>query len=339
MIARLEDVAREAGVSTATVSRALRGLPNVSAETRQAVGRVATRLGYVASRTASNLASGRTLTVAVISPFMERWFFSQVIAAVERELRRSGYDALLIGLRQPDAGPREPFEPETLRGRADAIVVLTVPLTGAELDGVRRLGLPTVYVGASIGGAMCVRIDDMAAARSATEHLLQLGHTRIAHVGGDPRQQLNFSAPADRRAGWMTALRQAGVEPNPRYDVPGSFTAAGGLAAGLRLLGLPSPPTAVFAASDEMAFGVLAAARRLDIRVPEELSVIGVDGHELAEFLDLTTVVQPVARQGALAAELVLAAVQGDSARLPEHLVMPVELRVAGTTATYDGPV
>ena len=333
MITRIEDVAREAGVSTATVSRALRGLPNVSAATRATVSRVAADLGYVVSRTASTLASGRTLTVAVISPFMERWFFSQLIAAVEGRLRDNGFDALLIGLRQPDSGQRDPFEPETLRGRADAVVVLTVPLTGSELDGLRRLGLPTVYVGASIGGAMSVRIDDVAVARTATEHLLQLGHTQIAYVGGDPQQRLNFSAPADRRAGWMATMRGAGLDPAPEYDVPGRFTAAGGVAAGEQLLSLRHPPTAVFAASDEMAFGVLAAAAAAGVAVPGRLSVIGVDGHELSSLVGLTTVSQPVADQGRLAAEMVLEALAGEQLRRHEHVVVPGHLQLGRTTA------
>jgi LacI family repressor for deo operon, udp, cdd, tsx, nupC, and nupG len=333
MNARIEDVAREAGVSTATVSRALRGLPNVSAATRLTVSRVANELGYVVSRSASRLATGRTLAVAVIAPFMDRWFFGQAIAAVESELRQSGFDALLIGLSQPDDGIRQPFEPASLRGRVDAVIVLTVPLTGNELDGVRRLGLPTVYVGASVAGAMSVRIDDVSVARCATEHLLGLGHTRIAYVGGDPHQPLNFSAPADRRAGWMAALRDAGIEPVPAYDVPGVFTAAGGLAAGDALLSLSDRPTAVFAASDEMALGVLAAARRRGLRVPEQLSVIGVDGHELAVLQGLTTVEQPVARQGSLAARMVLEALRGESSRRHEHVVLPVRLAVRDTTA------
>lgn len=331
MIARIEDVAREAGVSTATVSRALRGLPNVSEATRVRVVRVATDLGYVVSRTASTLASGRTLTVAVLSPFMERWFFSQLIAAVESELRTRGYDALLIGLAQPGAPGRDAFEPETLRGRADAVVVLTAPLTGGELDGVRRLGLPTVFIGASLGGAMSVRVDDVAIARTATEHLLQLGHTRIAYIGGDPHEPINYTTPADRRAGWMAALRAAGVEPVAAYEVPGLFTPTGGLEAGRRLLALPEPPTAVFAASDEMAFGVLTAARQAGVKVPEQLSVVGVDDHDLSYLVDLTTVAQPVARQGTLAAQLALDAISG-RARTQEQVVVPVHLEVRGTT-------
>jgi LacI family repressor for deo operon, udp, cdd, tsx, nupC, and nupG len=322
MSARIEDVAREAGVSTATVSRALRGLPNVSEATRATVARVAAELGYVVSRSASRLATGRTFAIAVIAPFMERWFFAQAVAAIEAELRTAGFDALLIGLSQPKDSAHKPFEAGTLRGRVDGIIVLTVPLTGGELDDVRALALPTAYVGASVPGAMSVRIDDIAVARCATEHLLQLGHVRIAYVGGDPRQPLNFSAPSDRRAGWMASLRDAGVEPNPAYDVAGHFTAEGGLRAGLQLLGLKQPPTAVYCASDEMAFGV-----------PEVLSVVGVDGHELGDLLGLTTIVQPVAAQGRMAARMVLEALDGERPRGQEHIVLPVHLAVRDSAA------
>lgn len=332
MTARIEDVAREAGVSTATVSRALRGLPNVSEETRNSVTSVAQRLGYVVSRSASRLATGRTLAVAVIAPFMERWFFAQAVSAIETELRQSGFDALLIGLSQPDEG-RPSFEPAALRGRVDAVVVLTVPVTGEELDGIRRLGLPTVFVGAAVSGAMSVRIDDITVARIATEHLLELGHTQIAYVGGDPQQPINFSAPADRRAGWLAAMRSAGLEPPHAHEAVGHFTAAGGLVAGQRLLALKRRPTGIVCASDEMALGVLAAARRAGLQVPHDLSVVGVDGHELGELAGLTTVVQPVAEQGALAARMVLAALRGESSRRSEHVVLPVHLAVRDTTA------
>jgi LacI family repressor for deo operon, udp, cdd, tsx, nupC, and nupG len=334
MTARIDDVARAAGVSTATVSRALRGLPSVSEHTRLAVVHAATSLGYVVSRSASNLASGHTLAVAVIAPYMERWFFAQAVSAIESELRERGFDALLIGLTQPEEGGRRPFDARALRGRVDGVVVLTVPLTGRELDDVRGLGLPTVYVGATIPGAMSVRIDDYSLARLATQHLLELGHTRIAYVGGDPLQPLNFTAPADRRAGWMSTMRDAGVDPDPRWDVPGRFTAAGGLRAGLQLLDLAEPPTAVFCASDEMAFGVLAAARQRRVSVPAALSVLGVDGHELGELVGLTTIVQPVEQQGELAARMVLEALQSGRSREQEHVVLPVHLALRDSTAT-----
>jgi DNA-binding LacI/PurR family transcriptional regulator len=179
---------------------------------------------------------------------------------------------------------------------------------------------------------MTVRIDDVAVGRTATEHLLALGHRRIAHIGGDPEQPLNFSAPSDRRAGWLSALRSAGIEPSPDYATASDFTAAGGKRAMEALLALPCPPTAIFAGSDEIAFGAMFAARLAGCHIPRELSVVGVDDHDLSGLAGLTTVAQPVTEQGTLAAELILAAIGGDLSRRHEHVLIPTRLIVRLTT-------
>jgi DNA-binding LacI/PurR family transcriptional regulator len=340
----IEDVAQRAGVSTATVSRALRGLPHVSEETRARVAGIALDLGYVASRSASNLATGRTRTVGVVTPHIAKWFFSNAIQALERELSSCGYDVLLIVLpptRGSGMGPgagvgRPPFDAEGLRQRVDAVAVLTVPLTGSELDALRRLRLPIVFVGGSVSGVMSVRIDDLAVGRLATEHLLSLGHRRIAHIGGDPMEPLNFNAPVDRRAGWSSALRATGIEPDAELDVPGYFTVEGGQAAMRQLLALEEPPTAVFAGSDEMAFGALAALRETGRSAPRDVSVIGVDDHELAAATGLTTVRQPVVDQGRTAARLLLEALSPTTgaSHVSEHVLLPVQLVERCSTAT-----
>lgn len=330
----IEDVAQRAGVSTATVSRALRGLPHVSAATRSEVTRIAVEMGYVASKSASSLASGLTRTVGVVTPHIAKWFFAQAIEAVEQELRRQGYDVLLVVLPATSGEGRPAFDPDVLRQRVDAVAVLTVPLTGSELDALRRLRMPIVFVGGSVSGLMSVRIDDLAVGRLATEHLISLGHKRIAHIGGDPDEPLNFSAPVDRRAGWASALRAAGLVPDPALDVTGFFSVEGGQAAMEQLLALDDPPTAVFAGSDEMAFGALAALRRAGLEAPRDVSVVGVDDHELAGLMDLTTVRQPVAAQGRTAGCLVLAALgpAGSSGHRAEHVLLPVELVRRGST-------
>jgi DNA-binding LacI/PurR family transcriptional regulator len=332
---RIEDVARAAGVSTATVSRALRGLPSVSAETQQAVRRAAAELGYVVSRSASSLASGRTMTVGVVTPYVGRWYFATLIEAVERELRRVGYDALLVGVGASMTDDPKPFRADELRGRVDGLVILTAPLTGQELDGVRGLTVPMVFIGAGTTGMMSVRVDDLSIGRTATEHLIGLGHRRIAYVGGDPEDHRNFAAPLDRRAGWLSALRTAGIDPPPAYAEISDFTAATGRQATERLLALREPPTAVFAASDDIAFGVLCAAQAAGCNVPTDLSVIGVDDHELSETLGLTTIAQPVAEQGRIAAQLVLAVVGGDLSHRHEHRVMETTLLERATTARF----
>ncbi|MCU1589332.1 MAG: periplasmic binding protein/LacI transcriptional regulator [Frankiales bacterium] len=333
MPVRIEDVARAAGVSTATVSRALRGLPSVSTDTQETVRRVASDLGYVVSRSASSLATGKTLTVGVVTPYVRRWFFATAIEAVERELRGVGYDALLVGVGEPMTGDVAPFRPEVLQGRVDGMVILTAPLTGQEMDGVRRLAVPTAFVGVAVSGTMSVRVDDVAVGRTATEHLIALGHRRIAHVGGDPEDQLNYTTPLDRRAGWLSAMRQAGLEPPPWYGETSDFTAPGGHRAMQRLLALEEPPTAVFAASDEIAFGVIRAAREAGLGVPGDVSVVGVDDHDLSETMGLTTVRQPVFEQGQVAAQLVLAVIAGDSSRRHEHVLAETRLVCRTTTA------
>ncbi len=331
----IEDVAQRAGVSTATVSRALRGLPHVSASTRSEVARIALEMGYVASKSASNLASGRTRTVGVVTPHIAKWFFAQAIEAVEQELRQRGYDVLLVVLPSTSGEGRPVFDPDVLRQRVDAVAVLTVPLTGSELDALRRLRMPVVFVGGSVSGLMSVRIDDLAVGRLATEHLISLGHSSIAHIGGDPDEPHNFSAPVDRRAGWASALRAAGLVPDPALDVAGFFSVEGGQAAMEKLLTLADPPTAVFAGSDEMAFGALAALRQAGLEVPDDVSVIGVDDHELAGLMDLTTIRQPVTEQGRTAGGLVLAALGPSSptGHRAEHVLLPVELVRRGSTA------
>lgn len=323
----IEDVARAAGVSTATVSRALRGLPHVSLATRDRVTGIAVGLGYVVSKSASNLATGRTHTVGVVTPHVARWFFAQAIESLEAELRERGFDVLLLVLPPGPMDDRPTFQPDRLRHRVDAVAVVTVPMTGGELDALRRLRLPTVFVGGSVPGLMSVRIDDIAVGRIATEHLISLRHRRIGHINGDPNEPLNFTAPVDRRTGWRSAMESAGLIADHCLDVPGHFTVEGGRDAMHHLLRLPDPPTAVFAASDEMAFGALTAARDAGLDVPRDLSVIGVDDHDLAVLWGLTTVRQPVNEQGRRAAGLLLRALSGaDGTRRTDHVLLDVEL-------------
>jgi DNA-binding LacI/PurR family transcriptional regulator len=303
----IKDVAREVSMSTATVSRALRGLPGVSEETRVRVMETARRLGYVPSPSAAGLASGRTRTVAVVVPFVTRWFFAAVVQGAEEVLRQRGYDLLLYNLAGEESARRRVFETGLLMKRADAVLVLSLEPSADELTRLRALGRPVTIVGADVPGWATVRIDDAAAARAATEHLLGLGHRRIGYVGGETEGVLDFTAPRARARGYHEALRVAGVAADPGLEVAADFSVNGAARAAGELLERPDRPTAVFAASDEMAIGVLRAARALGLRVPEELSVIGIDDHEMAESFDLTTVAQPVHQQGHVAAEQVLA--------------------------------
>jgi LacI family transcriptional regulator, repressor for deo operon, udp, cdd, tsx, nupC, and nupG len=308
MSAGIEDVAARAGVSTATVSRALRGLPNVSAPTRQRVLAAARDLDYVASANASGLASGRTSTVGVVSPYICRWFFGQVISGAETVLRDAGFDVVLYSVGGDERRAR--FFSELPRRRVDAVMVLTIPLNDAEVAALAGLGIPVTTVGCSAAGFPSVRIDDVAGAMTAVNHLLALGHRRIAMIAGGGIEPAHFTTPEDRRTGYVKALSQFGLDLVPAWDVDGGYTAEGGEHAMAQILAQPLLPTAVFAQSDEMAMGALRAIRKVGLRCPEDISVVGFDDHEMAAFFDLTTVAQPVAEQGALAANQLIGALR-----------------------------
>ncbi|WP_433387199.1 LacI family DNA-binding transcriptional regulator [Micromonospora sp. KLBMP9576] len=343
-MARIDDVARLAGVSTATVSRALRGLPTVSAATRRRVLAAAEQLQYAVSPNASRLAGGRTGTIAVVVPRITRWFFGIVVETVEDFLHHAGYDLLLHSL-----GGREQIRQRMLRTadlhkRVDAVMLVATPLRPADLTALAKLKLPgvTISSGTVVPGWPCVRIDDVEAARTATRHLLDLGHRRIAHINGDPHDELAYTTHLDRRRGYREALRAAGIDPDPGLDVDSHFTISGGTRATEELLRRGDPPTAIFAACDEMAMGAMSALRDAGLRVPGDVSVIGLDDHDLAGVLGLSTVAQPAAEQGRLAARILLGPLPGDP--LPPRIgpqpdtpgspvILPTRLVVRESTA------
>ena len=328
----IQDVAREVGLSTATVSRALRGLPGVSDETRHRVQEVSQRMGYVPSAAASVLASGQTRTIAVVVPYVTRWYFGEVVEGAESALRARGYDVLLYNLSGDPQARHRVLSTHLLTKRVDGILVLGVEPSADEQDWLAKHAPPLGLVGGSIPGIPTVRIDDREAALTAMRHLIELGHRRIGYVGGSQVEPLNFSTPRARRKGYHEALRQIGVEPDPDLEAWGHFTVEGGIEAGHRLLRTADPPTAIFCASDEMAWGVMRAALDRNQRIPAALSVIGIDDHALSRFTDLTTVRQPVAAMGRAAAERLLAQLGGE-AITEEDLLLPTELIVRGTTA------
>lgn len=331
--ASIVDVAQRAGVSVATVSRALRGLPNVSVETRDRVLAAAHELEYTASPLAAALVTGRTRSVGVIAADADSWFFAEVLRGLEEGLRDRGYDLVLHVL--PAGARRERFFIGLpVRRRVDALVVAGLRLTDTELRTLRQLGLPIAGVGEPLEGAHTERIDNEAAAKLAVEHLIELGHSRIAMIGGAPDGH-ELSAPAARTRGYQAALAAAGLSTGPIRD--GGFTSAGGAAAMTELITCgEGPPSAVFCQSDEMAFGALRALQQAGVPVPDQISVVGFDDHELADAFDLTTVGQPISAQGAAAARWVTAGLDTitPAAGLPVgDALHPVRLVRRGSTA------
>ena len=337
-MATIQRVAELAGVSTATVSRALAGKSTVSAATRQRVEDAARQLGYVASATASSLASGRTRNVGMVMPFLGSWYYASVLKGAHRALADAGYDLTLYHLEDTTRHPRRRqrlFDEFLMRKRVDAFIAVSLELTAEELTRIHDLGKPMVGLGGPLEDVTTLSIDDRAVAELATSHLTSLGHRRIAYIGGSEGFDLNFHMPAHRRQGYEDALIAAGVTPDPAMRLATDFTIQGGHQATLQILGDPRlRPTAIFAASDEMAIGAILAARSLGLRVPEDLSVVGIDGHELGAFFELTTVDQHPVEQGRLAALALLAELRQDTASEGHaNRALPYNLHVRKSTA------
>ncbi|TCM38921.1 LacI family DNA-binding transcriptional regulator [Kribbella sp. VKM Ac-2568] len=327
------DVAALAGVSPATVSRSLRGQSKVAPETRQRVLDAARELSYVASPQASGLASGRTRAVAVVVPFITRWFFSTVVAGVTDVLRESGYDVILYHL--GSAADRDRFfERMPLARRVDGILTLSMPLTDEHTLALRALDIPLVSVGSPVPGVPSVRIDEIAAAQTAVNHLIHQGHERIAFIAGVPDDpDFGFVSSELRHHGYRLALEAAGLSIDDNLSVAGPYGLDGGGIAMAQLLSGSVLPTAVFAEYDELAMGALWALRRAGLAVPHQMSVVGIDNHEMSQLMDLTTVAQSPHTQGTTAAHLLLESLASPTSTPPPEVVLPTHLVLRATSA------
>lgn len=326
------DVARASGVSVATVSRALRGLDRVSDTTRARVLRAATDLRYVASPTATSLVSGRTRVVGVVTPFVDRWYFSTLISAIEKSIRDQAHHVLLLDL-EDSPSRRLQLTRDMVSKRVDGVIVLNVVLSDQERALLTDLALPTVTVGNTFGSWSSVKIDDGGTVTTAVQHLVSLGHREIAYVGAVLRPEAYGEVPRERRDAFVQAMSDAGLPVRRGWVRLSDWTARDATVDALSLLSQERRPTAVVAASDEMALGVLAAASRTGLRVPDQLSVIGVDDHPMAEVFGLTTVRQDVRAQAAMASAILLRAISCPTPPAVEGLLLPTQLVVRDTTA------
>ncbi len=327
----IEQVATAAGVSVATVSRALRGLPNVAASTRTKVERVARELNYRANPAAARLATGRSHTIAIVVPLINSWYFSNVVAGAEAVCTEEGYDLLVLTAPNAELRHEVVATAAELERHTDGMIFVEVALPPRELEQLGRRRLAVATIGQQTDTFPSVHVDNVRVGSLAAQHLLDLGHRRIGVIGAQAEEPSFFDVPGQRIAGAGLALGRIGGDLEQALVVDGQFTIEGGYDAASRLLSGENPPSAIFALSDEMAFGALAAARDMGLDVPGDVSVVGVDDHELSSVVGLTTVRQHVAEHGAVAARALVRRLRGQRTA-PGHHVSTAELVVRSTT-------
>jgi LacI family transcriptional regulator len=302
--ATIRDIAGAAGVSIATVSRVLNGRPDVSPGTRETVLRVVREQGFSTNRSARALSAGRTGLVGVTLPMVHLEYFNRILwgaseAFYEQDMR------IVLCPTMHEHDREVTLLDQLMQGTTDGSLLVLTTESNAALKALNRQGYPFVVIDPRHPldeGIPVVSAAHWAGAKAATDHLLALGHRRIAAITGPH----GWVASVDRLDGYQAALAGAGVLPAPELIAKGNFTTDSGYAGASALLGLAEPPTAIFAFNDEMAVGAMRAARERGLRLPEDLSIVGFDDLEKAEIVTpaLTTVRQPLAEMGRMAVSL-----------------------------------
>lgn len=330
---KIKDIAERAGVSVATVSRALSGSSLVTDETRKRINALARELNYRPNVSARNLRTRRSMSVLLVVRDVGNPFYLEILKGVEATAREAGY-AVLMGNTENDPDREVEYFNMLRDGHADGMILMTGKLPPPEPGESADLShLPVVIALEMIEGSGFphVQIDNVAAAEAAVDHLIALGHRRIAHIAGPLPEVMALR----RRDGYRAAMKAAGLAVPEGYEVRGDYLLESGEACASDLFALPEPPTAIFAANDEMAYGAIHALRRLGRDVPGDVSVVGFDDLYLSKafYPPLTTVSQPRADIGRTAmSQLLNVLSDGDVAAEPA-IVLPTTLNIRGSTA------
>ena len=321
------EIAKRAGVSPATVSRALRGINHVNEKTRKKIVDVARDLDYpIRPDLLPRGAIEKTNSIGVIAPFLSRWYFSQAVAGAEQALREAGMDLLLYNFAQVDARERVLMQ-KKLVDKVDGLIVISLPPSEKEFERLLNLGIPVSLLGVTSELCPSVSIDDVQGARIATQHLVDMGHRDMAIITGQREPVFEFKVANQRLQGFMEVLQENNIDFNPRNELFSDFTSTTAEIAMEEFLIRKNLPTAIFCESDEMAFGVYQALKKRGMRVPEDISIVGYDNHDFAATIGLSTVAQPVRFLGQLAASQVMALLEKPESAITQ-MVIPTQLIV-----------
>ncbi|MEO7494423.1 MAG: LacI family DNA-binding transcriptional regulator [Massilia sp.] len=330
---KLSEVAKIAGVSPITASRAIRGVGYVSEAARARIMEAAAQLNYTPDMLARRMRGDKSNLIGVFVNNYGSIVLHEIIKFISHEARRMGYDLIVFNAERFDR-PGRMETSDMLSKLCDGILLILPNVNDGYLDVIERQHFPCVLVNfdAKEIALPIVVAENRNGGRMAVEHLLQLGHRRIAFVAGS----LATGQSAERQKGYEDALRAAGIEIDEALMLPGKFTQAGGYAASEQLLLLEHPPTAIFCANDEMAFGALDAINSRGLKVPDDISVIGFDDIPTSShvFPTLTTMRQPFADMASRAVSEVVAIIQGREMN-PARIAFPMQIVIRNST----GPV
>jgi DNA-binding LacI/PurR family transcriptional regulator len=336
MSVTIRDVAKKAEVGVATVSRVINNSELVSPGTRSRVMQAISELNYAPNPTARRLSLGRTFTIGVISPFFTRYSYIERLRAIEHIVSNSGYDIVVFNVESIERRDRY-FREVPRPDRVDGVIIISLSPSDEHVAAFQVGNVPVVLVDTVHAGLTSVCEDSIVGGRVATQHLIDLGHRRIGFIGDVFENPYGFTSMRYRHAGYLEALDAAGIPVEAGLMQLGEHGRDQARMLALALLQRAQRPTAIVAASDTQAMGVLMAARELGLRVPEDLSVIGYDDIEVAEYLGLTTMRQSLYESGKLGVEALMRQMSTTAAErsAPQQIGLPSELVVRSTT----GPV
>jgi DNA-binding LacI/PurR family transcriptional regulator len=333
----IRDVARRAGVSVATASRALNGKQVVHPETRDRILAVMEELGFAPSPAARRLSLGRTLTVGVVVSFLTRPQAAERIRGVDAVLADSEFDLVIYNVESVQK--RDHYLGTLAQSqRTDGLLVMSLPPSPDVVAVLGRAPVPVVFIDVhtpSVAAMPRVIGDDVAGGALAAQHLMALGHRSIGFIGDAVSSPFGFTSSTDREAGFTRELASSGVVIPPHWFGHGAHGRYEARALAGRMLNEDDRPTAIFAASDEMAIGCILAARDLGMVVPRDVSIIGIDDYDLSDFFGLSTVAQFPRGQGEKAVEILMEQLEPgpDAAPAASMTQLPFELRVRSSTA------
>lgn len=331
MGATIRDVAKQAGVGLGTVSRVLNQSPLVSHETRQRVLDVIAELHYTPSPIARSLSLQRTLSIATVAPFFTRPSVVERLRGIDATIWGSEYQLVVYNIETPER--RKTCLRDIARAkRVDGMLIISLTPHQDEVEALVRSRVPVVLIDAQAPDLTSTAVDDCYGGYVATSHLISLGHRKIGYISDLLETPFNFTSSRNRLRGYQRALAEAGIAFRADYHRSGEHGRAQARSLARELLEKEDKPTAIFAASDTQAMGVLEAARDAGLSVPDDLSVIGFDDIDVAEYLHLTTIRQQLTMSGIRGMTLLLERLN-NALVAPVQELLAIELMVRATTA------